>query len=277
MVEINLAPSGEFSDRADVSDLQSHGRSVYDRFAIYYDPSDLDRGPEIAFYSSLIYENTCTLLELACGTGTVASNLAGPIVQRHGAAARIVGLDESQCMLDIARARDSLTEWIRGDMRHPSVTGRFDLVICPLNTLQLIQTNQELEQTFRAVRNLLEPDGVFSFDIYQPNLDYLNSWPSDQVIRTFSDGEGRPLEIREDASYDPSTALLLLDWRVLDRRSNVGPPLARLGLKVRQYFPNQIEDLMRASGLRLLERYGGVDRSAFTPQSKKQVIVCGPG
>ncbi len=273
---MNLAPSGEISNRADLSDLHARGRPAYDGFAIYYDPADFDRGPEITFYQSLIYENTRALLELACGTGTIISHLAGPVIQRHGAAARIVGLDESQGMLDIARARDSLPEWIRGDMRHPPVVGRFNLVICPLNTLQLIQTNEELGETFQTVRKLLDQNGVFSFDIYQPNLDYLNSWPSDNVIRTFIDGEGRPLEIREDASYDPSTALLSLGWRVLDCRTDGGSALARLNLKVRQYFPNQIEDLLRASGLRLLERYGGVDRSPFTPQSKKQVIVCGP-
>jgi SAM-dependent methyltransferase len=273
---MKLASSGGLSNGADISDPQAHGRAAYDEFAIYYDPSDIDRGPEIAFYESLIYENTRALLELACGSGTVTSNLAGPIIQRHGAAARIVGLDASQSMLNIARARDSQIEWIKGDMRHPSVTGRFDLIICPFNALQLIQTNEELGQTFRAVRKLLEPDGVFSFDIYQPNLDYLNSWPSDHVLRSFSDREGRPLEIREDARYDPCTALLSLNWRVLDRSRNSGPPLARLDLKVRQYFPSQIEDLLGESGLRLLGRYGDVDRSSFTPQSKKQVIVCGP-
>jgi SAM-dependent methyltransferase len=274
---MKFAPSGELSNGADLSDPQAHGGAAYDGFAIYYDPSDIDHGPEIAFYESLIYENTRALLELACGSGTVTSNIAGRIFQGHGATARVVGLDVSQGMLNIARARDSRIEWIKGDMRHPSVAGRFDLITCPFNALQLIQTNEELAQTFRAVRNLLEPNGVFSFDIYQPDLGYLNSWPSDHVLRSFSDREGRPLEIREDARYDPSTRLLSLNWRVLDRSSNGGPPLARLDLKVRQYFPSQIEDLLRASGLQLLERYGGVDRSAFTPQSKKQVIVCGPG
>jgi Nodulation protein S (NodS) len=98
-------------------------------------------------------------------------------------------------MLNIARARDSRIEWIEGDMRDPSITGKFDLLICPFNTLQLIQTNEELGQTFRAVRKLLEPNGVFSFDIYQPNLDYLDSWPSDHVVRSFTDREGRGLSM----------------------------------------------------------------------------------
>jgi hypothetical protein len=60
---MKLATSGDLSNRTDISDPRARGQPAYDGFAIYYDASDLDRGPEIAFYKSLVHENTRALLE----------------------------------------------------------------------------------------------------------------------------------------------------------------------------------------------------------------------
>src|SRR5262245_56538460 len=106
---------------------QENGQTPYDRFARYYDRSDLDRAPEIAFYTALIREKDRALLELACGTGTITVKLADQIVGQHGLSARIVGVDESVRMLDIARSRQPKIEWILGDMRDPPVQGSFDI------------------------------------------------------------------------------------------------------------------------------------------------------
>src|SRR5262249_36105216 len=151
--------------------------------------------------------------------------------------------DESARMLEFARARDPNIHWIQGDMRAPPVQGEFDLVICPFNTLQWILTDADLLRTFRAVRNLLNPEGLFVFDLYQPNLEYLKSPPTDQVVRLFFDQQGRYLEVGEDARYDPAALILSLDWRVLDRRDPQALPLGRLDLRLRQYFANDIERL----------------------------------
>ena len=248
--------------------------AAYDEFASYYDVSDLDRGPEIAFYQSLIRETDRTLLELACGTGTVTNKLADRIITRHATAARVVGVDSSVEMLKFARARDPRIEWVLGDMRAPPISGAFDVVICAYNTLQLIETDEELGQTFRVVRKLLNPGGLFAFDIYQPNTEYLASWPPERVVRSFADHHGRPLEIRESGSYDPQAAVLSMVWRLLDQREVAAPPLVSLDLRLRQFFSNQIEDLISASGLEIRERFGDIHKTPFTNKSKKQVVIC---
>jgi SAM-dependent methyltransferase len=253
--------------------------AAYDCWADYYDVTDADRTPFINFYRSLVTERRPrSLLDLGCGTGTVTIALAQHLVGRHAGSpgARVVGVDVSSGMLDVARERDARVEWVQGDMRSPPVDGSFDLVICTFNTLQSLLRDDDLAQAFGSVRRLLSADGAFAFDIYQPNLDYISIAQTDRLARSVTDGHGRRLEIREDTRYDPRTRVLTIDWRLVEELNTDAPPLARMRCPVRQYFPADVARSLDAAGLAVQERYGDLDRSPFTPDSKKQVLVCGP-
>jgi hypothetical protein len=69
--------------------------------------------------------------------------------------------------------------------------------------------------------------------------------------------------------------VLRLDWRLVQADKPEAAPLASSRHLMRQYFPNEIERLLDAAGLEILERYGDLDRSVFDAESKKQVVVCG--
>lgn len=250
--------------------------ALYDEWARYYDLLQGDRAPMIEFYRSLIQPGARSLLELACGTGTVTIALAAELT-RHTPDARVVGVDESAGMLEIARSRDQRIAWVPGDMRSPPVSGRFDLVVCCFNTMQCLTSDVELGRFFETVRPLLSDAGVFAFDIYQPNLDYLNNTYADRCVRAVNDDRGRPLELRESTIYDATSQILTFDLALgeRDRCGGAAVPITRISYRMRQYFPSQIERLLAGANLAIHDRYGDFDRSPFTPTAKKQVIVCG--
>jgi len=252
----------------------SPGVAAYDDFAAYYDISDIDRAPETAYYCSLVRDGVHSLLELACGTGTITIPMARKLIERSGPAARVVGIDESEKMLKVARRRASDIEWISGDMRRPRVDGPFDLVICCYHSLQVLLSDDDMLQCFRNVREILAPDGIFAFSIYQPNLEFLNAPHADHAVRSFADAQGRQLEVRERGEYDSASRILANDWRVVEQGKADGVPIASMHLLIRQYFPEDIERLLAAAGLAICERYGDYDRSPFTADTKRQVIVC---
>lgn len=258
-------------------DPSNSGAAAYDPWADYYDFGEGDRTPYISFYSSLISTKTQSILELGCGTGAIATVMAEKVRlrERSGQGVRIVGIDSSPGMLKVARSRDSAIEWHLGDMRLPPVQGPFDFVFCCFNTLQFLLRSQDLAQTFATVRDLLQQDGIFAFDIYKPNVAYLLEPKTDRLARAVTDDRGRNLEIREDTSYDPGAHVLKLNWRMVDRDRPSDPPLASTSYRLRQYFPAEIDSLLAAAGLVVHERYGEFDRSPFDESSRKQILVCG--
>ena len=249
---------------------------AYDSWADYYDIGEGDREPYLHFYRRLLTPATRSILEIACGTGVIASELAR-LLQQHPQAGsvRVVGIDHSAAMLRLAQARDASVEWLLGDMRSLPVTGTFGLVFCCFNTFQFMLTDEDLLQAFRAARLHVADDGVFAFDLYQPNIPYLSQARRDHLARSV-EHDGRKLQIREDSRYEPEGRILDLDWRLVDS-ANPAEVLARTSFRIRQYFADDIERLLAAAGFRIRERYGDLDRSTFDSGSRKQVLVCIPG
>jgi SAM-dependent methyltransferase len=258
-------------------EASSPGAAAYDAWADYYDLMDRDLAPYVQFYRGLLSDRTHGVLELGCGTGTIALAIAQRWRQQDegSLSRRIVGIDGSIRMLEIARSRDPSIEWLFGDIRTPPVRGPFDLIFCCFNTLQLLLEEDDLAKTFAAVHQLLAPEGRFAFDIYQPNIPYLSIAQNNRLAKSVVDDRGRHLEVREDTFYDPATRLLNISWRLLDQAKPDEPPLARTRYNLRQYFPAEIERLLSAAGLIAHERYGEFDRSAPTEHSRKQILICG--
>ena len=51
-------------------------------------------------------------------------------------------------------------------MRDPSVEDQFDFIVCCYHTLQYMLTEEDIIRVFNAVRLLLQPCGMFAFDIF---------------------------------------------------------------------------------------------------------------
>jgi len=116
-----------------------------------------------AFFTNLAKARQITLqsiLDLACGTGTLSTRLAR-------IAPEVVGLDASEPMLVQARSRSSEVPGVRyvlGDFRKFALGRSFDAVVCACNSLNYLASVAELRAVFQSVAEHLKPDGVFAFD-----------------------------------------------------------------------------------------------------------------
>jgi SAM-dependent methyltransferase len=252
-----------------MNDRDSQGLTL-DQWADYYDLLDIEREDMIGFYKSLITDRTKSLLELGCGTGTVTIACAQRL-RRQTNEYRVVGVDLSAAMLRIAREKDDKIEWICDDIRSRHVAGSFDLVICCFNTLQELLADEDLGQMLKSVRSLLNPSGIFAFDIYQPNLEYLSRPRLDCTARTANGPRGERLEVREDYVFDPASEVLTIEWRLYADNRMALPPWRYF---YRQYSSAAIESQLSTTGFDIQEKFGGFDGSPLTKSSKKMVIVC---
>ena len=99
-------------------------------------------------------------LDVACGTGR---HLA--ILRRHH---HVVGIDRSEAMLRLARKRLPRTRLLRGDMRSFRLEESFDVVSCLFSAIAHLQSESELDATFRNFARHLKPGGLC---IVEPWID----------------------------------------------------------------------------------------------------------
>jgi SAM-dependent methyltransferase len=144
--------------------------ALYDSIARLYDSWSRSVTEDIEFYVEEALASGGPVVELAVGTGRVAV----PIAE---AGIGVIGIDLSGAMLDVAReyARDrgveELVELRAGDICAPPVTERVPLVICPFRSLLHLPDNETKLAALRAVRELLEEDGRFVFDVFVPSRE----------------------------------------------------------------------------------------------------------
>lgn len=144
--------------------------AIYDTYAAVYDASgQLSFSRQILPYlEALLARHRVrqgALLELACGTGTVALAMA----ERGW---RVYGVDASAQMLAEARRkaeqmpeiRDRVT-WFQQDMRHVKLEAPVSLATCLYDSLNYMLTSEDLLSVFEHVFRALEPGGLFLFDM----------------------------------------------------------------------------------------------------------------
>lgn len=108
-----------------------------------------------------------SVLDLACGTGSVTVELA-----RRGY--DMTGIDLSEEMLAVARTKFDNEHTKHSvlllcqDMADFELYGTVDAVVCCLDSLNYLRDTAALRRTFMHVHNYLESDGLFIFDMNSP-------------------------------------------------------------------------------------------------------------
>jgi SAM-dependent methyltransferase len=199
--------------------------ALYDHIASIYDPWSLSVTEDVEYYVAEALAAGGTVLELAVGTGRIAVPIAR-------AGIPVVGIDESQGMLDEARAyaeREGVSHLVDlrlGDMREPPVDGRVRLVIVPFRSLLHMTDEKEKLRVLRAAAAVLAENGRLVFDVFAPSAEdieetdgrWLEREPGifekadwDEASRTLT------LSVRGDAATTSFTLhwLSALEWRKL--------------------------------------------------------------
>jgi SAM-dependent methyltransferase len=240
----------------------------------FYDHPDLydallPVGAHVPFYIDVAQQQRGAVLELACGTGL----LTVPIAARG---LPTVGLDHSRAMLDAAKRRASAenvpVKLLQGDMRDFALRREFNLIFVARNSLLHILSTADLHAVLKAVRNHLAPDGVFAFDIFNPDVRLLAkpAGPRFPVMEASTSSFG-VLSVETTNDYDSATQVNRGTWFISspERRDAWVVPMV-----LRSIFPQELPLLLSAAGLELTNRFGDLSRGPFGPGSRMQVCLC---
>ncbi|HET9506652.1 MAG TPA: methyltransferase domain-containing protein [Gaiellaceae bacterium] len=219
--------------------------SPYDRIARLYDPWSHSVTEDIEFYVEEARRSGGPVVELACGTGRIAV----PVAQ---AGFRVIGVDGSAAMLEVARERaaaagvEELVELRLGDLREPPVAERVPLVLVPFRSLLHMTTERDRERALEAAGSLLLPGGRLVFDVFAPS--------SEDIEATHGRWLEREPGIFERADWDEGERTLTLSVRRGEEASTM--VLAWLS-------PIEWRRLLDRAGFEVEAHYGWFDRRPY--------------
>ncbi|MBM6870600.1 class I SAM-dependent DNA methyltransferase [Pseudoflavonifractor phocaeensis] len=205
-----------------------------------------------------------TVLDLACGTGSLTVELA-----RRGY--EMIGADRSEEML--AQAQEKTAElgealpirpiFLHQSMEKLDLYGTIDACVCCLDSVNYVTRPDLLAKAFQRVHLFLMPGGLFIFDINTPEkLKGLDG----QVF----------LDETEDAycvwraEYAPRRRICTY---AMDVFRHVRGDLWERGTELHEeyaYEPDQLEEMLRQAGFGQIKRYG--ERKMRAPKAGEERI-----
>ena len=197
-----------------------------------------------------------TVLDLACGTGSLTAELA-----RRGY--EMIGADCSEEMLSVAAEKCRGAGAIEPIFLHQAMEdldlyGTIDACVCCLDSVNYVTSPKKLARAFRRVHTFLMPGGLFLFDVNTPDklraLDGQMFLDEDEdaycVWRAEFSPRRRVCTYGMDLFFREKGGL----WR---REEEVHREYA--------YEPAELAELLRQAGFRQIREYGELKLRAPRP------------
>ena len=145
--------------------------SCYEELAASYDSltEDVEYRRRASFLQKLLGKSRIpvhTVLDLACGTGTMTCLLAE-------AGYEMIGVDQSEDMLAEAAGKQVSPEkippiYLQQSMETLDLYGTVEAAVCCLDSLNYLTDVRALRRTLQRLHLFVAPGGVFLFDINTP-------------------------------------------------------------------------------------------------------------
>jgi SAM-dependent methyltransferase len=240
------------------------------RDALAYDVEEGSDDADYPLTEQLARELGGPLLDLACGTGTMAIRLAEQGFQ-------VTGVDIIPEMIawaqEKALAQGVSIEWVVADARTFQLQKQFPFIYMLGNAFQHFLTRADQEALLAGVREHLRPQGCFLFGTRNPSPHNLFQTRYAEP-QQYAMPDGRRYMITEQQEYDPITQIQYYTFH----EHWLGPEGLQEKKKyhgaLRYVFPQEMEALLYYNGLEIRSCYGSWQQEPLTGTSRSMIYVC---
>lgn len=256
-------------------------QNLYIKDAQFYDLDNRDNvKADIPFYIDYASKIKGDILELACGSGRITTQLAE-------AGHQVWGLEYSEQMLEQFRNKikklpqktaDKINV-IQGDMSNFSLNRKFPFIILPARSFQLLYEEEKENACLKCVYDHLTDDGHFIIDIGNFVIDE-NNWVNDEEV--FDWGNTDPAtgyivcrthkkkEIDKDRKiiYPHKNYYILKDGKLINTIKKRSP--------WKYFTAEKIKNLLTSNGFRIIEELGFYDGTRLS-EGSEFLFICEKG
>jgi 2-polyprenyl-3-methyl-5-hydroxy-6-metoxy-1,4-benzoquinol methylase len=247
----------------------------YDPLEGYRDPEAYDReeagyDADVPLTEQLARTLGGPMLDLACGTGTMALHLAAQGYQ-------VTGADIIPEMIawaaQKAAARNLSVDWVVADARTFNLHKNFAFIYMLGNAFQHFLTRADHEALLARVREQLHPEGCFLFVTRNPTLRNLFTARYPEPRKRMME-DGTQHIATEQQQYDPIAQIQHYTFqdRWLYPSGQEKEQTTRTAL--RYVFPQEMEALLYYNGFDIQAFYGNWQQEPLTADSPAMILVC---
>jgi SAM-dependent methyltransferase len=257
--------------------LNSDGEDVYQvcDFARFYDWSLAEYDSDIPFYLDLTKQTGFPILEVACGTGRLSIPLA-----RHGL--RTVGIDFSDHMLDIARAKlrhepervRELITFLCEDMRSFDLNEAFRAVLVPNASVFHLPDVESVSNCFSCLHNHTMPGGTVVVDVVSHYL-MANQEVGKQILAREGINPSTGLmtrELNKKLLIDHDNQIVRVQHIYVEQAGSAEKRYAFVQ-DYRWLEKDEGFDLLHSAGFAEVKALGSYDRSPYSIDSSRLILV----
>ncbi len=240
----------------------------YSVFARYYDQltANIDYKKRAAYFNDIIRKfrdaEGGILLDLACGTGSISEEMA-----RLGF--DVIGVDNSDEMLGIALDKkfDSglNIQYLCQDMRKLDMFGTIDITICALDSINHLNSLNDVRAVFENVAFFSEIGGLFIFDV-----NTLYKHRNILANNTFTYETDNVYCVWENTLV-PDTDEVKMQLEFFELEENGLYSRSSDAFSEKAYSEQQLEELLIDAGFEILAKFG--DDTFDSPAADSQRIV----
>ena len=248
--------------------------SVFDAYGKYYNLlyQDKDYPGEVKYIADLIAEyspDTTSCLNIGCGTGNHDFLLAE-------AGFSMVGIDLSDQMIEVANQRLEETraaniEFRQGDVRTLSLNKEFDVVLALFHVISYQNSDQEVNDAFKAIHDHLKPGGVFIFD----------TWFGPAVLGQVPENRIKEIQNEEIHVLRKATPVMDEERQVVEVHYGLTITEKSSGKKhqvteqhnMRYFFEEEMRDLLQKNGLELIHSEETMTKKPIDPDTWSSLFI----